>query len=201
MVWGPLCPMGACRFLFPPRLDEYFVLILQGWMPGALQGQDHRPKAWGVGFPRAGVPGTGILGQRSQEQGPWSWNPSSGHPRRWNRRAGGGRGEARNQGGEGGDARSQVPGRGMPEEEIPEWGTRTGGAKGGDPRNGVPGAGKGLGSVAPLLPTRLGWESLGADGQTGALDRDPQYRWAWSVAECLSSRAGGAAAPARSDFV
>lgn len=128
--------------------------------------------------------GAGILGQGSQEQGPLElgslkWAPQKPGWRRW-----GGRGDPR------------------------KWD-----AGGDDPGSGVPGAGKGLGSpdptvppvdVAPPLRTRLGRGAPGEEVLTtgpGYRRAPPGSRRARSLEGCRSSRAGGAAVPARPDFV
>lgn len=79
-----------------------------------------------MGLPGAGVPGMGIPGQRYQEQGPWSWDPSSGHPKNWVRRGGMGEGTQESR---------------MVRERMPEPAPRRADAREGDPGAGCQGWG------------------------------------------------------------
>lgn len=102
------------------------VLVFQGRVPGALRGRDHSPREGRVGLPGAGVPGMGIPGQRFQQKGPWSWDPSSGHPKNWVRRGGVGEGTQESR---------------MVRERMPEPAPRRGGCQRRRSRSGVPGLG------------------------------------------------------------
>lgn len=204
-------PCPSELFAFPPPVIislNYLELELEGCLewgsgpgrasdglrgsadPGHCQG--HRTAVPRAGLPGKGMPGAEILGQRAQEQESLKQVPQQPG---WQRRDGSG--DPRNQDAGEEDARSWVPGAGMPEEEIPGTGSQERGRLWGPRPPPLP---------VSRWPRRRGIVWGGEPRETllrraGALDGDPRCWQARSLEGCRTSRAEGAAVPARPNFV